>query len=854
MDDIDAVIKQLQSCNDNYLPSDLVSLADSNRIANSKIHDRPLFTTSFAVSTKSIPSAPPPSAPSSTTSAHPSTSTSASTPPSAFHIYNTIKRQKGKKTTYIIGDYQLGDELGKGSIGQVYKGINVKTGAFVAVKRANRHEREASLEKLMKDVTYFKGFEHENIVKYLDLVATSNTYNLVFEYVESGSLSSLLNGFELLTEPTVSGYMEQILEALAYLHKMQIIHRDVKGSNLLITKDSVVKLADFGFTFKETFGSEEDRSGTFFWSAPEVRTKSKSLTPACDIWSLGSTIIELLTGSHPYSSLGDEAVTAIGRNQPPPFPASISSDLQNFLQNCFKTNPAERATAEQLLKHSWITTHKKGDNRRARKRTQGSTTSAVPDVAKAQEGAIQDLGRELVVSFLVKSIESTFVNTIPSACFVLLKFIDHFSESPHLRKIYSQITSNFYEFINEHRHETGVLTLCLSGLSLVLHLTGKKLSLSQEKLDVSVLDPDRFLTSPIVAAPQDSSPHRSFYSDLRTLVSTLYGLLLGNIFKNLRPLLTRAVKLSSFSSPGFTSSNSFSNFSMMSTNSSASVPSAQAHRVTHANTEAKIVPPMGRLGHQASQSQMPVGPSAVEAIVSFFEDVLAQFQNNFLFPSTSKSLFQHSFALVDTSLFNHILSKRELCTKDAANEIQSHIIDKLHHAAEFLGEEWVGNAAAQMKLTRQATKLLASPSKSDGNVNLASLCPDLRKSQIKHLLLRYQNGPTEKRVQVAHLSNNLSVHDGEFGLFADASSIYGCLEVACLHYLSWNDLQTIGLPSVTQKQLMSRWYLFSTQCVQEKMNQQVSKDWPQLLLSASEYASAEIQKIIGAESTPSRKK
>ena len=124
------------------------------------------------------------------------------------------------------------------------------------------------------------------------------------EYVENGSLDALIKKFGKFPEPLVATYVQQVLLGLDYLHSQGVIHRDIKGGNILTTKDGIVKLADFGVATNLT-ESEKSNSvvGTPYWMAPEVIEISGQITSACDIWSLGCTVIELLTTNPPYSNL-----------------------------------------------------------------------------------------------------------------------------------------------------------------------------------------------------------------------------------------------------------------------------------------------------------------------------------------------------------------------------------------------------------------------------------------------------------------------------------------------------------------------------------------------------------------------
>jgi serine/threonine protein kinase len=152
---------------------------------------------------------------------------------------------------------------------------------------------------------------------------------------------------------------------LDYLHEQGVLHRDIKGANILTTKDGQVKLADFGVAVKMTEkvlsgklmdddGMELEAAGTPFWMAPEVIERATP-TSACDIWSVGCTVVELLMGKPPYFDLkAIQAMYRIVTDDSPPIPDIISDSLRDFLGLCFEKDPSIRSPAAVLLQHPWL--------------------------------------------------------------------------------------------------------------------------------------------------------------------------------------------------------------------------------------------------------------------------------------------------------------------------------------------------------------------------------------------------------------------------------------------------------------------------------------------------------------------
>lgn len=190
-------------------------------------------------------------------------------------------------------------------------------------------------------------------------------------YLENGSLSSMLKKYGKFPEETVSLYMGQALKGLSYLHEQGTVHRDIKGANILANKDGVAKLADFGVSVD--VDEEVEGSGTAHFMAPEIIGNAAPATPASDIWSVGATVIELLTGRPPFADCSaPQALWAIV-NKELPLPQGVSpvsqltfqsptstiliNSLQactDFMMQCFQKNPDLRISAKKLLQHPFI--------------------------------------------------------------------------------------------------------------------------------------------------------------------------------------------------------------------------------------------------------------------------------------------------------------------------------------------------------------------------------------------------------------------------------------------------------------------------------------------------------------------
>lgn len=212
-----------------------------------------------------------------------------------------------------LANYQLGDLLGRGASGSVFRALNFLTGETVAIKSISLLSlAPSSLPDIMSEIDLLKNLNHANIVKYKGFVQDKESLHIILEYCENGSLQTILKKFGKFPESLVAVYITQVLEGLIYLHEQGVIHRDIKGANILTNKDGSVKLADFGVSSRTTAApnlssasSNNDGNevvGSPYWMAPEVIEQSGAST-ASDIWSVGCVVVELLEGKPPYGDL-----------------------------------------------------------------------------------------------------------------------------------------------------------------------------------------------------------------------------------------------------------------------------------------------------------------------------------------------------------------------------------------------------------------------------------------------------------------------------------------------------------------------------------------------------------------------
>lgn len=275
------------------------------------------------------------------------------------------------------GVFERVEQIGSGTYGQVYKGRHLRTGQLAAIKCMPVTEDEE--EELKLEINMLKKHSHHaNIATYFGAFIQKTRQGhddqlwLVMEYCGAGSVTDLLKSSRgrSLKEDWISYISKGVLKGLAHLHKAKVIHRDIKGQNVLLTSNADVKLVDFGVSAQldKTIGKRNTFIGTPYWMAPEViacdQDPKKTYDSRSDIWSLGITAIEMAEGSPPLSDLHPmRALFVIPRQNPPKLKqrSRWSSSFVGFVQNSLKKDYHERPNADMLLKHQFIRQNEQND-------------------------------------------------------------------------------------------------------------------------------------------------------------------------------------------------------------------------------------------------------------------------------------------------------------------------------------------------------------------------------------------------------------------------------------------------------------------------------------------------------------
>ncbi|EAS30536.3 STE/STE11 protein kinase [Coccidioides immitis RS] len=276
-------------------------------------------------------------------------------------------------------NWMKGSLIGEGSFGSVFLALHAITGELMAVKQVELpsatkgtefdNKKTTMVNALKHEISLLQGLQHPNIVQYLGTSTDDQYLNIFLEYVPGGSIATMLKQYNTFQEPLIRNFVRQILTGLSYLHSRDIIHRDIKGANVLVDNKGQIKISDFGISKRveasnmlSAGGSARhlhrpSLQGSVYWMAPEV-VRQTAHTKKADIWSLGCLVVEMFIGAHPFPDCSQlQAIFAIGNNKArPPPPENASKEATAFLDMTFEIDHEKRPSADDLLNDPFLET------------------------------------------------------------------------------------------------------------------------------------------------------------------------------------------------------------------------------------------------------------------------------------------------------------------------------------------------------------------------------------------------------------------------------------------------------------------------------------------------------------------
>ncbi|CAF0976843.1 unnamed protein product, partial [Didymodactylos carnosus] len=265
--------------------------------------------------------------------------------------------------------YELMDKLGEGSFGTVFRVKNKENNLFYAMKTIGKKPgNKSKATSLDNEVKLLKEVDHPNLIHLEEVLESAQTLYLIVELCEGGELGVFVKKNGALPEETVKKIMSKLVHALYYLHKMDIVHRDLKLENILLknpveTKmdDFDIKVTDFGLSSKKSITGTDtlfnEYCGTPLYMAPEI-LENKNYSALCDVWALGVIMYYLVSGRHPYQASDEKRLLEVIKQYKPKYDGpfhDLSDEGLEFLKGMLVYDTVHRKTMGELTVHPWLT-------------------------------------------------------------------------------------------------------------------------------------------------------------------------------------------------------------------------------------------------------------------------------------------------------------------------------------------------------------------------------------------------------------------------------------------------------------------------------------------------------------------
>ncbi|KNC83149.1 CAMK/CAMKL/MARK protein kinase, variant [Sphaeroforma arctica JP610] len=260
-------------------------------------------------------------------------------------------------TRFSIGNYALGETLGKGVFSVVKESTHLITGQKVAVKVVDRTKvKEKDLKTLVREMQVMKLLTHNNIAKLYEIIDTAEAFYLVLELVQGDTMHAYLKENGTVTETLAADWTRQLASGVQYCHSRHVVHRDIKLNNIMVDPTGRVKLIDFGLSREFEAKKIETHCGTPVYAAPELFRSGGYFGPAVDMWAIGVVLHACVSGRLPFKGDNFRKRIQEGDYEVPKY---FSVKLKNTIASLLEVNPKKRATATDLLKCPWIMQNEK---------------------------------------------------------------------------------------------------------------------------------------------------------------------------------------------------------------------------------------------------------------------------------------------------------------------------------------------------------------------------------------------------------------------------------------------------------------------------------------------------------------
>ncbi|OHS94558.1 CAMK family protein kinase [Tritrichomonas foetus] len=248
--------------------------------------------------------------------------------------------------------YKFLEEIGIGSFATVVKALDLQTDTYVAIKIIDIH-KDLDLQYIQKETEILASLNHSAIVKFYEMFQESNRIYIVMEFIDGCDLLNYINSKQFINEYDSRKLFCQMVCGLNYIHSHNIMHRDIKAENFMVTKGGKVKFIDFGLAQNSVSSIFNTQCGSLSYIAPEILL-SQQYSYSADIWSLGIILYAITNKKLPFDELNDSLLRDKILYEQPKFTSKIPVNLEDLLKKLLNKCPKNRITIEEITKHIWL--------------------------------------------------------------------------------------------------------------------------------------------------------------------------------------------------------------------------------------------------------------------------------------------------------------------------------------------------------------------------------------------------------------------------------------------------------------------------------------------------------------------